>query len=162
MTTEIWEPVLYHQFSDRYAVSSEGRVRNSKTMCILKPMRTGSKRSSAQRSKVRFSTTPRVDFDVANLVLCAFVGQRPPGMLALHKEPDTTDNRLANLYWGKPKDNMQDMARQVRGANQKLDATQVAEIKVRRASGESGRKLSVEYNVSEQRICDIHKGRTSL
>lgn len=159
---EIWEPVPYNQFRDMYAVSSLGRVRNSKTMRILKPMRTGPKGSSKQRSKVRFSTIPRIDFDIANLVLTAFIGQRPTGMLALHKLPDTTNNALSNLYWGTPVDNMQDMVRQARGGNQKLNSEQVAEIRKRRAAGERGRKLSVEYNISEQRICDIHKGRTSL
>jgi len=156
--TEIWKNTPHPS----YEVSTLGRVRNKRTMRILKPMRTGSKRKSAQRSKVRFSTIPRWDMDVAALVLSTFISPRPLGMLALHITPDTTNNSLSNLYWGTPSSNMQDMILQCRGRHQKLNAEQVADIRKRRTAGESGKKLSVEYKISEQRICDIYKGRTSL
>ena len=155
---EVWKNTPH----PNYEVSILGKVRNKRTMRVLKPMRTGSKRKSGQRSKVRFSTTPRWDMDVASLVLSAFISPRPEGSHALHRSPNTEDNRLDNLYWGTAVDNMKDMLHQFRGGHQKLSATQVSEIRKRRLAGESGRKLSVEYNISEQRVCDIHKGRTSL
>lgn len=155
---EIWKDTPH----PCYEVSTLGRVRNKETRRVLKPMRTGSKRKSGQRSKVRFSTKPRWDMDVAALVLSTFVGPRQTGQLALHRLPDTTNNSLSNLYWGTAADNMKDMVIQIRGGIQKLDAIQVTEIRKRRAAGDRGRALSKEYKVSEQRICDIHKGRTTL
>lgn len=49
-----------------------------------------------------------------------------------------------------------------RGWFQILTAETVAEIRMRRAAGERGRVLAAVYGVSEQRICDIYKGRTTL
>jgi hypothetical protein len=45
------------------------------------------------------------------LVLEAFVGPRPRGMLGLHKNDIKSDNDLENLYWGTPSQNMQDRTR---------------------------------------------------
>lgn len=47
---------------------------------------------------------------VHTLVLEAFVGPRPEGMLARHLNGDQTDNRRENLQWGTPAENMQDRA----------------------------------------------------
>ena len=153
----------YLRFKGIYEVSRTGRVRNAKTLRVLKPMRTGAKKyKSGQRSKVRFSTKPRIDFDVADLVLTTFLEPRPEGMLALHKSPDTTDNSIDNLYWGTQKTNARDMALQGRGSLQKLKPQQVQDIITRRTNGESGVSLAKEYNISQQRVCDLYKGRTSL
>jgi len=45
---------------------------------------------------------------VHRLVLEAFVGDCPDGMVCLHKNGIRTDNRLANLKWGYAKDNIHD------------------------------------------------------
>ena len=36
---------------------------------------------------------------VAELVLTAFIGPKPPGAVARHLNGDKTDNRLENLSW---------------------------------------------------------------
>ncbi len=145
-----------------YEVSDKGRVRNLRTGHILKPMMTGSRRPSAQRAKVRVSTDPRVDLEVGALVLTMFYGPRPDGAVVMHLDDDPTNNCIDNLLWGTPLENARDMARKKRGWNQRLGPEEVAEIVRRRAAGERGRALALEYGVSEQRICDITKGRTSL
>lgn len=138
-----------------YEVSDLGRVRNSNTGHILVPMRTGTKRAGSQRSKVRFSTKPRIDADVAHLVLEAFIGPRPEGLIAMHADDDSSNNALSNLSWGTHADNANDMVERGRGGNQKLTLAQRREIGQRRAAGEPGVALAKEYGVSAQRICDV-------
>ena len=145
-----------------YEVSDKGRVRNLRTGHVLVPMMTGSRRPSAQRAKVRVSKNPRVDLEIGALVLTMFYGPRPDGAVVMHLDDDPTNNCIDNLRWGTPTDNARDMARKGRGGNQRLGPEQVAEIRRRRAAGERGRALALEYGVSEQRICDITKGRTAL
>jgi len=137
-----------------YEVSNIGEVRRVSTGHVLKPMMTGGK--CKQYATVRFSTKPRVDRKVHHLVLEAFVGPKLPGMIALHRNDNTLDNRASNLYWGTSKDNAHDDARNNPGI---LSLVQVREIQRRRALGERGRWLAAEFSVSEQYICDLHKGR---
>lgn len=146
----------------RYEVSSMGDVRNKETGRVLKPMITGSRRSGARRAKVRFSTTPRQDFDVAHLVLVAFVGPRPKGAVALHANDDSLDNRADNLRWGTHSNNALQCAMHTRGGGQKLNPQQVLEIARRRVGGERGATLAAEFGVSQQRVCDIHKRRSAI
>lgn len=143
-----------------YEVSNHGRVRNAKTLHVLKPMLTGAKHN--QRMKVRLSTFPRVDFDVAHLVLAAFDKPRPKGEVAMHGDDNPKNNHILNLCWATVQDNARDMARKCRGGNQRLTPDTVDEIRKRRVSGERGRILALEYGISEQRVCDIYKGRTAL
>lgn len=147
-----WRPVPGYA----YEVSSEGTVRNIKTGKILAPMHSG------WRAVVRVSTNPRVDFPVSHLVLFAFKGARPQGGVAMHLDDDPYNNRVGNLQWGTMQDNARDMARKGRGGAQVLTAEVVAEIRAQRAAGVRGRTLAALYGVSEQRICDIYKGRTTL
>lgn len=48
---------------------------------------------------------------VHQLVLEAFVGPRPEGMYGLHWDDDKNNNRLANLRWATPSENMMDQVR---------------------------------------------------
>jgi hypothetical protein len=44
-------------------------------------------------------------------VLTAFIGPRPKGRLALHRDDVATHNNLSNLYWGTHRQNMIDAVR---------------------------------------------------
>jgi hypothetical protein len=125
-------------------------------------MMTGPKRSSGQTAKVRLQTKPRLDFSVAQLVLTCFGPAKPDGHLVMHRDDNRSNNDIKNLMWGTPADNAIDMAMKKRGGGQKLGPLEVRQIQTRRAAGESGRALAKEYGVSEQRICDIFRGRTCL
>jgi hypothetical protein len=48
---------------------------------------------------------------VHELVLEAFVSPRPDGMWGLHRDDDPQHNRLENLYWGSPTQNVEDAVR---------------------------------------------------
>lgn len=70
------------------------------------------------------------------LVLEAFVGPRPEGMIARHfPDPDPTNNSVTNLRWGTHEQNCQDRdrdgntARGARGGNTKLTDEMVHEIR---------------------------------
>lgn len=145
-----------------YEVCRDGVVRNARTKRVLRPMRTGSKRPGAQRSKVRLSTSPRTDLDVARAVLWAFVGPPGVGQVAMHADDNSANNHVDNLRWGSLQENARDMAHKGRGGAQSLSAPMVSEIRRRRIGGERGASLAREFGVSQQRVCDIYKGRTTL
>lgn len=62
-------------------------------------------------------------FGVHRLVLLAFVGPCPPGMQALHENDVPDDNRLVNLRWGTPQENVADAFRNGR----RVEATECAQ-----------------------------------
>lgn len=153
MITVEWRSVNGHP---GYEVSNDGRVRNASGR-VLKPMLTGQKRK--QYYTVRFSTKPRIDAKVHHLVLEAFVGPRPPGKVGRHRNDVSTDNRLDNLTWGTASQNAIDRVRNGKSAQQVLTTQQASEIARRRAAGEVGKALAIEFGVSQQTVCDIHRGR---
>jgi hypothetical protein len=99
---------------------------------------------------------------VAHLVLEHFVGPRPDGMVVLHADNDSANNALPNLSWGTPQNNAAQMAMECRGGMQILGPAGVAEVRQRRLNGERGVDLAREFGISQQRVCDIHHGRTTL
>ena len=149
---EIWKVV---EVFPKYEVSDQGRVRRGER--VLKPMWTGAKRK--QYATVRLSTDPIQDRKVHHLVLQAFVGPRPPGLVARHLDDDTRNNAAINLAWGAQPQNKADSIHNGTDANIKLSPQLAAVVKVRRESGETGKALAAEYGASQQTICDIFKGR---
>lgn len=53
----------------------------------------------------------QTQYSVHVLMLEAFVGPRPPGTFALHRDDSYTKNVLSNLYWGTPSENNRDCVR---------------------------------------------------
>lgn len=159
-TSEKWVPLKGYE--TKYAISSHGRVYSFLRWRYMSPMRTGTRRLSGQKSKIRVSSSPRKDISVDCCVLESFVCARPKGYVVMHLDDNTYNNRLDNLKWGTPKENSIDCAKKSRGGNQKLSPSQVNTIKNRREVGESGSVLAKEFRISPQRVCDIYKGRTSL
>lgn len=158
-----WKPVSILEYATKYEVSDGGLIRNTATGKILRPMRVGRKgrgRDRASRSTVRFSTSPLRDFHIGQLVLEAFVSSRPVGHVVMHLDDNTDNNRVDNLRWGTPKENVHDMVHKIRCGGQKLGAGIVLEIVRRRSMGEKGRYLAQEFGISEQRVCDLYKGRS--
>lgn len=141
-----------------YQVSSGGRVRNKLTKHVLSPMLQGVKHN--QYEVVLLCDAPRQQrAPVHRLVARAFLGEPPKGkQLVLHKNGTRQDNRAKNLYYGDHFDNARD-ARKHHQHKHKLNLRQVEQLRKRRAAGEKGRALAAEFGVSEQYVCDIHKGR---
>lgn len=96
-----------------------------------------------------------------------FVGLRPYRDAGVrHLDGNPTNDHPSNLAWGTQAENMADMVRHgrstrgTRNSGNKISEEMARAIKGRRAAGESGRSLAIEFNVSEGTIVDIHKGRT--
>ena len=142
-----------------YEVSDAGQVRHVVRRKVLSPMRTGTKRIGSQRSKVRFSTHPRIDRDVAHLVLEAFVSPRPDGYVAMHRDDDSTNNAATNPRWGTPSDNARDCARKGRSGGQVLSLQDKQDILSYRQQGVRNVVIAKFFGVSQQRTCDVWKGR---
>ncbi|MCW2767558.1 MAG: hypothetical protein JWO11_3517 [Nocardioides sp.] len=114
---ERWLPVVGHE--GHYEVSDMGRVRSVDRVI---PRRAG----GPQRLRGHVMKTP-VSEDryrivklgngtgryrthwVHKLVLTAFIGSRPDGMVACHGPGGSLDNRLSNLRWDTQSGNLHDM-----------------------------------------------------
>jgi hypothetical protein len=100
---EIWKDVV--GFEGSYEVSDLGRVRNLRSLKLLKP------RCADRYPHVAFYSNRPVERTVHSLVLEAFKGPRPSGMEALHWDDNKSNNALSNLRWGTVYENQADMAR---------------------------------------------------
>lgn len=115
MTEERWLPVVGFDF---YEVSDQGRVR-SLDRTVPHPVY-GSARLRGKVLKARLSpaaTYPSVTLAgqklryIHRLVLEAFIGPKPEGMVTCHSNGDPTDNRLENLRYDTYSSNLNDAVR---------------------------------------------------
>lgn len=161
-TPETWLPAVGYE--GRYAVSDLGRVRGLDRIIVrgdgqkqfvrarfLRPARTG---KITPHLRVVFSVNGKKrTMLVHQLVLEAFVGPRPEGQQGRHGPGGSLDNRLANLRYGTPVENMADKERDgtaLRGETHggaKLTEAIVLECRRRRAAGESQTSLAAEFGV---------------
>lgn len=115
LSNEEWRPVIGYE--GLYSVSNTGRVRSEtrkvKTSAgvreyrgrVLKPFWNSGRHLAVTLSD---KGTRRKKWLVHRLVLAAFVGPPPEGYEGCHVNDVGDDNRVENLYWGTPSDNMND------------------------------------------------------
>lgn len=118
MSAEQWKPVP--EWEGLYEVSDLGRVRSLDHVAANGHIYQGKILTPYSTSKgyqiVQLWDAPRKkDARVHRLVIAAFTGPIPDGLLVRHMNDNPADNRLANLKLGTPQDNMDDKAR--RGRN---------------------------------------------
>lgn len=96
---------------------------------------------------------------IHRLVLEAFVGPCSPGMQARHVNcRDKTDNRLENLCWGTPLENMADCVRHgtrrtgERVYTAKITAADVLEMRRLRIAGVPRKELAARFGVNETNV----------
>lgn len=100
------------------------------------------------------------------LVLEAFRGPRPAGMVAAHRNGDKLDNSLENLRWDTQAGNCAD--KKVHGTHQagekhgmhKLVSSQVSEIRRKRLVGQSLPSLAQEFGITKSAVSSICRRRT--
>jgi hypothetical protein len=102
---------------------------------------------------------------IHRLVLEAFVGPRPPGLVCCHSDRDRTNNRLENIRWDTYLANSDDMLRhgtRLIGlrAHSKLTVGQVLDIRNLRSEGVTVRELAARYGVTGLTIESIVSRRT--
>lgn len=158
-------------FEDRYEVSDMGNVRRlNKTkrypaLGLLKP------RSHVDGYLfVSFDVDGKQHhFTIHRLVMLAFVGSRPDGMVVNHKSGDKSDNRLCNLEYVTHKQNSQHSIITLGkhcGANKgerraaKLTPDQVQQIRNLHKAGIKRRVIAKQFGVTEGNISSILVGRT--
>jgi hypothetical protein len=100
---------------------------------------------------------------VHRLVLEAFVGPCPPGLEGCHRNDDSSDNRLENLYWGTHRQNMADRERNggvLRGEG--VGNSKLSEERVRYAqqSTKLQKELAKELGVDQSVISRIRNGKS--
>lgn len=107
MREEEWLPVVGYE--GLYEVSNNGHVRSKKTgprKQFLDDRGYYHIRLYDKDKRPCYSRRP-----VSQIVLEAFVGPRPEGMLALHGPSGSLDNTVENLYWGTAQQNADDRKR---------------------------------------------------
>jgi len=172
---EIWKPIPGWP---AYEVSNLGRVRSYYTYAKRPHGHKRSERVIAGepqrilkvRSKLRY---PYVilragrrsrTVQIHRLVLEAFVGPRPVGLMSCHNDGDAFNNHLDNLRYDTPRANVQDtirMGRQSRKGGPRLfTPEQVRDIRMQRVGGCEFRELASRWHVGAMTIFAICAGRT--
>ena len=106
---ELWKPV--ERFPG-YEISSLGRLRSFKRYKdgrIINPSKRG-RYWGIGLYQNGITTSVRIH----TLVALAFLGPRPDGYYICHRDGNTDNNTVDNLYYGTPTDNMADAKRQGR------------------------------------------------
>jgi len=164
---EVWKPVI--GFEGLYEVSDCGRVRSLERFVgtgkkrrinfarILKP-KSNSKYREVKLRKDGASHMRRVN----NLVLNAFVGMRPSGLICRHIDGDSHNNIVANLSWGTYLQNAEDSMRLgtiLHGENHSNATLTDRAVQFIRKSNKTGRQLAAKYNVSASTISAIRNNK---
>lgn len=103
---------------------------------------------------------------VHELVLLAFVGPRPPGEECRHLDGCRANNHLSNLRWGTRLENAADKTRHgvmAKGSGHgmaKLTETEVREIRIRHAKGETQTALAEVFGLSRGHVSDLVNRKT--
>jgi hypothetical protein len=154
-----------------YRVSDMGRV---KSVCRTIIDKNGHKRMIFEKvlkpiNSKRYHvfnilfTTKRSVYKAHVLVLTAFVGQRPAGMLGCHNDGDPTNNRLDNLRWDTPLGNSRDAIRHgVLATGERVHGAILTERAVReiRSDHRSSSEIAPEYGVSSRAVWQVRTRRT--
>lgn len=129
---------------------------------VLKQMSDGSGRRQVGLCK---NGKPK-QFRVHNLVLEAFIGPRPKGMVCCHNDGDASNNRLDNLRWDTQRANVADAQRhgtQHRGertGNSKLTNEAVEAVKLLAGAGWDNAKISRALRTTTNCIWKVVNERT--
>ncbi|MCX4325165.1 MAG: NUMOD4 motif-containing HNH endonuclease [Lachnospiraceae bacterium] len=106
---------------------------------------------------------------VHKLVLNAFVGMKPDGLVCRHLNGNPLDNRIGNICWGTPKENAQDAMRHGtasclrHGENavaSKLTLDDVITIRKMYSEGHLQKEIAGVFSISQHHVSDIIHGKT--
>lgn len=175
VSTEIWKPIPGHE---GYEVSDLGRVRSLDRVVSVSYVST---RYSEPRhdtrnikgrilkpkwDKARYAyvmLAGRVSFTIHQLVMMAFVGPCPPGLIVRHRDDDGFNNKLSNLCYGTRRQNHDDAVRlgkHARGERNHFAILTKAAVRSIRVSKDSYAVLAARYGVSKATILNVRNGRT--
>lgn len=157
---EKWKPVLGYE--GKYEVSNLGRVRSLTRFvrCCHGAYRTTPGRILKPGCMNRFGHVSVAlgkgnSRCVHTLVLEAFVGPRPDGFDACHKNGVGGDNRLVNLRWASRSDNNRDISHLGRRI---VTMEQAKEMRRRARCGETATALAAEFGMCVSNASYIVRG----
>lgn len=169
MDDDIFRPV---EGFPGYRISRDGEVqsrwlkagRNSRLIETWRPLKPAVR--ACRHLKINLSRDgEKYNRLVHRLVLEAFIGPCPQGLVCCHNDGDPRNNRIENLRWDTPKANSDDALRHGTRAmgsqcNSKLTEEEVLEIRRLWAEGGQAKDLASRFSVSPRNIWAIVKGRS--
>lgn len=99
----------------------------------------------------------RIVYQLSHVVLTAFKGPRPPGMLCCHNDGNSINNAVSNLRWDTSTANALDTVKHGRSRRGKLNDEQVRYI---RSRPEKIIVLAGKFGLSASAINNIQNGYT--
>ncbi|MBB5804669.1 transposase-like protein [Saccharothrix ecbatanensis] len=157
---EVSYSLLAKKYGD-YDILSDGRIYSWKRRKFL------SDRASTTYQEVCLMIEgKREQWKVHRLVTAAFYGPLPEGMQTRHLNGNSRDNRLSNLAYGTPAENIADKERHgtmLRGTDTPMalfNKEQVLEIKEALSNGVHYTEVAKQYGVSESVVYCIARGKT--
>jgi hypothetical protein len=152
---ETWKPIP--SYEGQYDVSDKGNVRSYRRSGVPKILKPG-RMTAGYLSVALGRGNSRC---VHELVLIAFVGEKPHKYECRHLNGNPADNRLENLAWGTRSENIKDKT--AHGLN-KLKPQDIYFIKSALKNTYRGlqAELARQFNVTDCTINDIKKGRTHV
>jgi hypothetical protein len=100
-------------------------------------------------------------FHVHTLLLLAFVGPCPENMECRHLNGIAHDNRLSNICWGTPEENLEDKRRHgtvtagSRNPKAKITEADIPEVRRRLAAGETQASIGRDLGITQSAVSDI-------
>ncbi|RDB46163.1 NUMOD4 motif-containing HNH endonuclease [Tsukamurella tyrosinosolvens] len=144
--SEVWRAVPGHEGA--YEVSDQGRVRSLDRSVLRRGHEvqvTGRILKPARNTKGYFHVTIGGSTrKVHRLVMQAFVGEMPAGMVTRHLNGDQTDNRLVNLRYGSVAENALDSVGH---------GTHTMAAKTHCPSGHPYAGSNVRHSTTGERVC---------
>ena len=167
MSKEQWRDVVGYE--GLYRVSNHGRVMRVAGGGGARPGYIFKEGKSKRYNRVWLSKNGDTQsHSVHRLVLIAFVGPRPHGCEANHKDGNRKNNRVENLEWVTASQNVRhsidvlgvQRARGERSSLSKLTEIQVREIKRFLKEGLTQKEIAKRYDVTQRTISAIAIGLT--
>lgn len=169
MTTEEWRSI--RGFEGVYEVSNRGRVRG------LDRVLSDGRRYPGRMLALKTSKSGHINVRLCNggvhvwawvhrLVLDAFVGPAPAGMVGAHNNGVPNDNRPENLRWDTHSGNDADkiihgtMTNGHRNGNSKLTELDVILIHHQNSAGRLGRDIASDLGVTPANVSSILRRKT--
>jgi hypothetical protein len=150
---ETWQPLP----NTKYQISSSGLVKSPSGQILQGQITAkGYRRFTIYESGVASSRSGH------SLVMEAFVGPRPKGMIIRHIDGNPTNNRLSNLQYGTHSQNESDKRTHgttLLGEKHHRCKIPFSTVKEIRASSESLRSIAKRFNINKRYVITLRQGK---